>query len=61
MINFIIKLIQSDEWLGMSEEMEIAKGRNQLLNSNHLRVRYVKRFFKTKLKNVKSIRISGRR
>jgi hypothetical protein len=29
MINLIIKLVQSQDWYGVSENVEIAKGKNQ--------------------------------
>ena len=33
MINLIIKLVQSNEWYGISKEVEIAKGKDQYVHT----------------------------
>jgi len=33
MISEVIKIIQSDEWHGVSERMEIAKGKNKVIQT----------------------------
>lgn len=33
MIGQIIKLIQADDWYGMSEDVEIAKGRDKIVST----------------------------
>lgn len=50
MITDIIKLIQSDEWIGVSKSIEIAKGRNQFLRSPFQIRRAFKRIIKTIVK-----------
>ena len=41
MIGEIIKLVQADEWRGVSQRVEIAKGENQYItNFNQLKLQF---------------------
>ena len=46
MISEVIKLIQSDEWRGVSKRMEIAKGQNKIVTSWGDVFKYIKRLIK---------------
>lgn len=47
MINEIIKLAQASEWIGVSPEIEIAKGKYEIKKKWKYRVKELKRKFKT--------------
>ena len=46
MISEVIKIIQSDEWLGVSKRMEVAKGQNKIITSWGSVLKYIKRLIK---------------
>lgn len=48
MIGLIIKLSMSDEWLNISDEVEIAKGKNQYIMTWNQYGKLVKRKIKSK-------------
>jgi hypothetical protein len=50
MINLIIKLLQSDEWYGVSKEVEIAKGEKQYCTSLKQVGKQYKRAIKWRMK-----------
>jgi len=46
MISEVIKIIQNDEWCGVSKRMEIAKGKNKIVTSWGGVFKYIKRIAK---------------
>jgi hypothetical protein len=47
MINLIIKLVQSQDWYGVSENVEIAKGKNQYAQTLSQVAKQYKRAYKS--------------
>lgn len=47
MISLIIKLAQAQEWYGVSEVVEIAKGKNQYNQNWKQTTKHIKRRFKS--------------
>lgn len=48
MISYIIKLLRSDDYLGLSNEIEIAKGLYQISDNRKTLKRKIKRKWQTK-------------